>query len=88
VSGHLHTVVGASAFSQTFDASAWDNAECSTTEIQDNHSNYWQPSMMARLANGSFEAVPLSEVRIYYLCNVSVILPGGDIKCEKGPKLT
>lgn len=73
VSGHLHAIIGASSFGQTFDPVAWNKAKCSTMQIQENKSNYWMPSMMARHDNGSFSALPLNEARVYYMLNVRKI---------------
>ena len=70
VSGHLHAVTGASSFGQTFDPAVWNTAKCSTAQVQENKSNYWMPSMMARHDNGSFSALPLREARVYYMLNV------------------
>ncbi|KAK0623861.1 hypothetical protein B0T14DRAFT_495263 [Immersiella caudata] len=69
VSGHLHTVVGASAFNPTFDTNVWSKSNCSSITVQENKSNYWMPSVMARHANGSFSSIPLLETRVYYLNN-------------------
>ncbi|KAK3384616.1 hypothetical protein B0T24DRAFT_674362 [Lasiosphaeria ovina] len=69
VSGHLHTVVGASTFSQSFSPNIQANAHCSSMIVQENKSNYWMPSLVARLSNGSFSSVPLKETRVYYLNN-------------------
>lgn len=72
VSGHLHTVVGASTFQPTFDKNVWSKANCSSIIVQENKSNYWMPSLVARHANGSFSSIPVFETRIYYLNNVSL----------------
>lgn len=77
VSGHLHAVIGASTFGQTFDPAVWSKARCSTVQIQENKSNYWMPSMMARHDNGSFSALPMHEARTYYMNNV------GDLPLRK-----
>ncbi|KAK0648283.1 hypothetical protein B0T16DRAFT_388548 [Cercophora newfieldiana] len=37
--------------------------------VQENKSNYWMPSLIARHANRSFSSIPLLETRIYYLNN-------------------
>src|SRR4051812_44449765 len=70
VSGHLHTVVGASTFNPTFDNNVWSKANCSSIVVQENKSNYWMPSLMAQHANRSFSSIPVFETRIYYLNNV------------------
>ena len=71
VSGHLHAITGNSAFRETYSQAVWNNAKCSTSQVQENKSNYWMPSMMARHDNGSFSALPLYEARIYYRNHVS-----------------
>jgi hypothetical protein len=74
VSGHAHAVVGNSNFRQTFDTSTWDDANCSTIQIQENKSSYWVPPIYGRHPNGTFSAIPISEVRIYYLTSVSATM--------------
>ena len=70
VSGHLHTVVGGSAFSKDYSFEAYKNAACSTVEVQADKSNYWIPSIMAKNENGTFQSLPVNEARMYYF-NVS-----------------
>ncbi|KAK3387959.1 hypothetical protein B0H63DRAFT_431940 [Podospora didyma] len=69
VSGHLHDVVGASTFGVNFDPAVWAKSNCSSMQVQENKSNYWMPSLMARNDNGTFSAIPLLETRVYYLNN-------------------
>jgi Domain of unknown function (DUF1996) len=74
VSAHVHAVIGNSNFRQTFNANTWDKANCSTMEIQENKSNYWVPSLFGVHDNGTFSAIPVTEVRIYYLNNASRVM--------------
>jgi hypothetical protein len=71
VSGHLHAVCGNNNFQQTFDSNVWNSANCSTMEIQENKSNYWMPSLLVLHNNGTFSALPLTELRVYYINSVS-----------------
>jgi hypothetical protein len=74
VSSHVHSLVGNNHFRQTFDPSIWADANCSTIQIQENKSNYWIPSIFGQHSNGTFSALPVSEVRIYYLTTVSTTM--------------
>jgi hypothetical protein len=74
VSGHVHAILGNSNFRQTFDASVWDNATCSTSQVQENKSSYWSPPIYGMNPNGTFSALPVAEARTYYLSTVSATI--------------
>ncbi|WWC90997.1 uncharacterized protein L201_005936 [Kwoniella dendrophila CBS 6074] len=66
VSKHAHRIVGASNFNwhlNSFDDQL--NADCSSTIIGDDKSNYWAPQLYYRHPNSTYSPV-LGGVRIYY----------------------
>jgi hypothetical protein len=75
VSSHIHAAIGSSQFQQTFSADAWASSNCSSMEIQENLSSYWMPAMMVEHANGTFSALDVQEIRVYYRNSVGYFLP-------------
>ncbi|WVQ81577.1 hypothetical protein IAT38_003701 [Cryptococcus sp. DSM 104549] len=66
VSGHVHSVVGSSAFSPTYSYAHSIAGQCTTANIGVDHSNYWIPPLY-RKVSGGFELVKMNRVNTYYL---------------------
>lgn len=66
-SGHVHSVVGGNAFSETMDFATTQSSTCSTIRVKQDKSNYWMPALYFHAKNGSFIRVPEKpDHRIYY----------------------
>ncbi|WVW78675.1 hypothetical protein I302_100635 [Kwoniella bestiolae CBS 10118] len=57
VSGHVHHVVGGSAFAATQDYAMARNAKCTSSNLACDLSNYWTPHLYYKWRNGSYTAV-------------------------------
>lgn len=68
VSGHVHTIVGASNFDKTVTDDLQQASSCTTAKISIDKSMYWAPSLYSySAANSSFLAVPITSANTYYL---------------------
>ena len=65
VSGHVHTVVGASNFGPTVSGESLLKSKCTTAHVQDDMSSYWAPQLYYRSENGSLTLVPILFVNTY-----------------------
>ncbi|BEI93079.1 uncharacterized protein CcaverHIS019_0507070 [Cutaneotrichosporon cavernicola] len=67
IGSHVHTVMGASNFrSELSNPQEMLNAECTTAVVTADKSNYWTPTVYYMHDNGTFEAMPPFNTRIYY----------------------
>ncbi|WVQ81576.1 hypothetical protein IAT38_003700 [Cryptococcus sp. DSM 104549] len=66
VSGHVHSVVGSSAFSSNYDYDKSRAGKCTTANVGDDMSNYWIPQLYRKQDNGTFEIVKMNRVNTYY----------------------
>ncbi|KAI1617496.1 WSC domain-containing protein [Exophiala viscosa] len=67
VSGHAHTIAGASNINTTSTYDSLQASFCTSCEIQADKSAYWTPQMYYRHRNGTFEDVPHDGTVVYYL---------------------
>lgn len=67
VSGHTHTIVGASNIGISSDFDSLINSACTSCEIQADKSSYWAPLLYFQYANGSFVDVHHGGSVVYYL---------------------
>ncbi|KAF2108326.1 hypothetical protein BDV96DRAFT_652894 [Lophiotrema nucula] len=73
--GHVHTISGGNGFNVTMDFAKARSSKCSTCNIKQDLSNYWNPKLYFKAQNGSFLSVPiigdqggdLGGMAIYYL---------------------
>jgi hypothetical protein len=66
-SGHVHTVQGGNNFAVTMsDTDALDST-CTSSLVKNDKSNYWTPKLYFHADNGSFIAVPMFYMNVYYL---------------------
>lgn len=65
VSGHVHAIIGGSAFSPTYDYTALRTSKCTTANVRVDLSNYWQPQMY-RKVSGGVQLVPNEFNNVYY----------------------
>ena len=67
VSGHVHTVMGGTAFNATMDYNLTQTSNCTTCAISKDLSNYWVPTVYFHAPNGSFiSAQQVGGVNVYY----------------------
>ena len=67
VSSHLHTIQGASGFSNSATGDDLLASNCSTANVKADKSAYWMPSLFFHdKANGTFEPVKLFYMNVYY----------------------
>lgn len=57
ISSHVHAVIGGTAFQDTMGLTTAVKAKDTTCDKKIDHSNYWQPQLYHRMANGSFELI-------------------------------
>lgn len=57
VSGHVHAVIGGTAFQRTMSQTTAVDAKDTTCDKKLDNSNYWQPQLYHQRADGTFEAV-------------------------------
>lgn len=66
VSSHAHMVIGGSNFGSTLTSKVLQESQCSTLEIQQDKSAYWVSPPYGQNGNGSWSALPVTSVSIYY----------------------
>jgi hypothetical protein len=75
ISAHVHAVIGGTAFQQTMGLTTAKNAFDTTCDRKLDHSNYWQPQLYHKMANGSFELITfqgsVSSVILYTFLNLT-----------------
>ncbi|KAL8692126.1 MAG: hypothetical protein Q9218_002794 [Villophora microphyllina] len=66
-SGHVHSVIGGSAFSSTMDFASTQSSKCTSVDIIADKSNYWMPNLYFN-KGGKFTRVPETSPKhkIYY----------------------
>lgn len=57
ISGHVHAIVGGTAFQQTLSNDAARQAKATTCDKSLDKSNYWQPQLYHQRRDGQFEIV-------------------------------
>ncbi|KAG7147381.1 putative fungistatic metabolite like protein [Verticillium longisporum] len=68
LAGHVHTIMGGSAFNFTMSYDDAVSSACSTCKVRQDLSNYWTPNLYYESENGKFEAVKqLGGMLVYYL---------------------
>ncbi len=68
VAGHVHTVMGGSAFGLTMSDTQALSANCTNSKPKADKSNYWWPKLYFQdPKNGSFIDVDLYYAKVYYL---------------------
>ncbi|CRK17506.1 hypothetical protein BN1723_011323 [Verticillium longisporum] len=68
LAGHVHTIMGGSAFNFTMGYDDAVSSACSTCKVRQDLSNYWTPNLYYESENGKFEAVKqLGGMLVYYL---------------------
>ena len=66
-SGHVHTVQGGNAFALTMTQDQALGSTCTSALIKNDLSNYWTPKLYFAADNGTFIAVELFYMNVYYL---------------------
>ncbi|RPD60379.1 WSC-domain-containing protein [Lentinus tigrinus ALCF2SS1-7] len=64
---HVHSIVGASRFKNTYDADDLMQSKCTTIPVQPDKSNYWAPQMYHRDQNTGVLTPMQTGFNIYYL---------------------
>ena len=73
VSSHVHTVIGGNAFSPSMlDQQALQQSTCTTSQVKNDRSNYWVPSLFFHASNGSFIPVQATQFNVYYMYAVYI----------------
>ena len=67
--GHVHNVVGSANFGSTGTYDELHSASCTSMVNTADKSAYWQVAIYSHLPNGTFVPLPMSEARVYYLCD-------------------
>ena len=68
VSGHVHTVMGGNAFAPAMsDDQALRQSTCTTSQVKNDRSNYWVPSLYFHASNGTFTPVQATQFNVYYV---------------------
>ncbi|KAE9401276.1 hypothetical protein BT96DRAFT_992167 [Gymnopus androsaceus JB14] len=62
VSSHTHSILGGSNFGMNITTALLRESECTTMPIQEDHSNYWFPTLYFQHKNGSFSDVSVGNV--------------------------
>ncbi|KAH8820776.1 hypothetical protein F5884DRAFT_745119 [Xylogone sp. PMI_703] len=75
-SGHVHAVVGGTAFQRTMSTTTAVNAKDSTCDKKLDKSNYWQPQLYHHRSDGQFELIEFQGSAIYYLNRACDYAPG------------
>merc|ERR1711892_380653 len=68
-SGHVHTIAGASGFSQTGTYDELINSKCTTGNLKKDLSNYWVPSLYIKKPSGEVHYVEMYMAVYYKLIN-------------------
>ena len=68
-SGHVHNVVGSANFGSSSTYDQLHSASCTSVDNTADKSAYWQPAICSHLPNGTFVPLPMTEARVYYLCD-------------------
>lgn len=72
-SSHVHAIQGGSNFALTMSDNALLNSRCTSSLVDADKSNYWTPALYFQDPNnGSFIAVKMSYMNVYYLCVASL----------------
>ncbi|WVQ69042.1 uncharacterized protein L199_007254 [Kwoniella botswanensis] len=82
VSGHVHHVVGGSAFSASMDYASARQSKCTSSNLNCDLSNYWTPQLYYKWRNGSYTAVTGDGMTNYWkypLTNVDETTPFASI---------
>ncbi|WVQ84091.1 hypothetical protein IAT38_006236 [Cryptococcus sp. DSM 104549] len=66
VSGHVHHVVGSSAFTASENFADTQKATCTTANLADDLSNYWAPQLYYKWRNGSYSAITGDGMSAYW----------------------
>ena len=66
-SGHVHTVQGGNKFALTMTDNQALDSTCTSSLVKNDKSNYWTPKLYFAADNGSFIAVPMFYMNVYYL---------------------
>ena len=76
VSGHVHTVMGSNAFSNSVTgADLFSKSTCTNAKLQADKSAYWMPKVYFHDKDkGTFEPVPLFYMNAYYLYDSFLVL--------------
>ncbi|KAJ9114082.1 hypothetical protein QFC22_005902 [Naganishia vaughanmartiniae] len=68
ISGHVHTIAGASSFDKTMDYAKSRSASCTTAVVSEDKSNYWTPQMYYyNPLDATFTMITVSVMNTYYL---------------------
>ncbi|TFK85981.1 WSC-domain-containing protein [Polyporus arcularius HHB13444] len=67
IGSHVHSVVGASRFKNTYDADDLRQSKCTTIPVQPDKSNYWAPQLYHRDQNTGALTPMQTGFNIYYL---------------------
>jgi len=66
VSNHAHAVIGGSNFGPLYDYATSVKSQCTTANVDVDHSNYWIPQLYNKFANGTVKVAGLSYANTYY----------------------
>ncbi len=67
VSAHVHTVIGGNAFLPTMSDTQAMKSTCTSSQVKNDLSNYWVPSLFFHASNGSFVPVYATQFNVYYV---------------------
>lgn len=85
-SGHVHAVVGGTAFGRTMnDVDSASSAPATTCDKFTDHSNYWAPQLYHMRSDGKFDMMPFTGMNAYYenqTCNYD---PSGNCPPNRNP---
>ena len=74
VSQHVHTVIGGNAFLPAMSDTQAMKSTCTSSQVKNDLSNYWVPSLFFHASNGSFVPVQATQFNVYY-----VLVPVGSL---------
>ncbi|QIW95716.1 hypothetical protein AMS68_001234 [Peltaster fructicola] len=83
--GHVHAVVGSTAFSRSMGADTAKDGLLTTCDKFTDHSNYWAPQLYNMRSDGKFELMPFTGMNAYYTdytCNYD---PSGHCPQNRNP---
>jgi hypothetical protein len=66
-SAHVHTVQGGNDFALNMTDDQALDSTCTSSLVKNDKSNYWTPKLYFLADNGSFIAVPMFYMNVYYL---------------------
>ena len=66
-SAHVHTVIGGNAFAPTMSDTQAMSSTCTSSQVKNDLSNYWIPSLFFHASNGSFVPVQATQFNVYYV---------------------